>query len=262
MKTKTTAILLALLVVLTAAAIAENFDVELDPATAWSDGFNIYASYCATFRILIDNPSPYDRNGMSIPLTFYMTGDGTSWKMLSYEAINGFEEGSPWWDFYNSFWTRGGDAWDGNIADTINWSGSGLYGFPSGEPMMPRFQYDVRFPLSAITGESYFCIDSCSIPNVNPPGKYDWIFATPSPSFGGPYCFQVKMPPCYYCSDVNGDFEINILDAVYLINYLYNDGPGWQGCFPDIDGTNCAVNILDVVYLINYLYNGGPEPQC
>ena len=65
------------------------------------------------------------------------------------------------------------------------------------------------------------------------------------------------------CGDADGDGEINISDVVYLINYLYKDGPAPE-CEPittcgdvNIDG---VVDLADVIYLINYLYKNGPPP--
>ena len=64
------------------------------------------------------------------------------------------------------------------------------------------------------------------------------------------------------CGDTDGDEAINILDVVFLINYIYKSGAA-------PDPVNIAnvnhdedINILDVVYLINYIYKGGPEPEC
>jgi len=67
---------------------------------------------------------------------------------------------------------------------------------------------------------------------------------------------------CNMAGDANNNNAVNILDATYLINYLYKGGPG-----PECDGEgdangNGAINILDVTYLINYLYKSGPEPVC
>jgi len=59
--------------------------------------------------------------------------------------------------------------------------------------------------------------------------------------------------------DANGDGAINILDATYLINYLYRDGPPPDPYAGDINGDG-SINILDVTYLINYLYKDGPPP--
>jgi len=61
--------------------------------------------------------------------------------------------------------------------------------------------------------------------------------------------------------DADGSGEVNILDATYLLNFLYKDGlsPKYDTRMGDIDASG-AINILDVVYLIDYLYRGGPEP--
>jgi len=64
----------------------------------------------------------------------------------------------------------------------------------------------------------------------------------------------------YLTGDVTGDEEINIADVVYLINYLYKDGPVPSPLF--LGDVNCdsEVDISDVIYLINYLYRDGSEP--
>ncbi|MEW5922975.1 MAG: M20/M25/M40 family metallo-hydrolase [Candidatus Zixiibacteriota bacterium] len=67
--------------------------------------------------------------------------------------------------------------------------------------------------------------------------------------------------PFIYYGDVNGDESINILDVIYIINYLYRGGPApLQLNLADVDAS-CNITILDVTYLINYLYRGGPQPQ-
>jgi len=66
----------------------------------------------------------------------------------------------------------------------------------------------------------------------------------------------------FACGDVNLDGNINLLDATFIIRYLYMDGPEpepMSRCDVNADG-NC--NLLDAVTLINYLYQGGPEPIC
>jgi len=60
--------------------------------------------------------------------------------------------------------------------------------------------------------------------------------------------------------DTNGDGTINSADVVYLINYLFKNGPEPDPlCAGDV---NCdeVINSADVVYLINYLFKGGPAP--
>ncbi len=62
--------------------------------------------------------------------------------------------------------------------------------------------------------------------------------------------------------DANGDGQINVTDVVYLINYLWKDGPPpdpYEAGDANCDGN---VTISDVVFLINYLFYGGPIPSC
>jgi hypothetical protein len=72
------------------------------------------------------------------------------------------------------------------------------------------------------------------------------------------WSFFLVLPFMY--GDANGDGVINVVDVVYLINYLFISGPA-----PDpiqAGDVNCDgfVNVTDVVYLINYLFIDGPPP--
>lgn len=65
----------------------------------------------------------------------------------------------------------------------------------------------------------------------------------------------------YYHGDANGDYQVNILDILYLIQFLYMDGPQPEVyTWGDVDG-NIVINIYDITYLINYLYHDGPPPM-
>lgn len=60
--------------------------------------------------------------------------------------------------------------------------------------------------------------------------------------------------------DADGDGQINASDVVYLINYLFAQGPApvtFEAGDADSDG---VINASDVVYLIDYLFIGGPPP--
>jgi hypothetical protein len=62
--------------------------------------------------------------------------------------------------------------------------------------------------------------------------------------------------------DANGDGDINVADAVFLINYIFKGGPA-----PDplaAGDANCdgQANVGDAVYLINFVFKGGPPPGC
>lgn len=66
---------------------------------------------------------------------------------------------------------------------------------------------------------------------------------------------------CQFVGDVNADNRIDISDAVYLINWIFANGP-----YPipnaGVGDVNCdsMTNISDVVYIINYIFASGPAP--
>ncbi|MCP4634236.1 MAG: hypothetical protein GY855_15025 [candidate division Zixibacteria bacterium] len=66
----------------------------------------------------------------------------------------------------------------------------------------------------------------------------------------------------FVCGDIDGLEGINILDIVFLINYVYKDGPAPEPLISgEMDGIS-PINILDIVLLINNVYKNGPEPIC
>jgi hypothetical protein len=66
----------------------------------------------------------------------------------------------------------------------------------------------------------------------------------------------------YLCGDPDWDWTINIFDVVYLINFLYLEGPPPADMnSADVNGDG-DINIFDVVYLITFLYQEGPDPAC
>lgn len=61
--------------------------------------------------------------------------------------------------------------------------------------------------------------------------------------------------------DVNENGTIDIRDVIFLINYLFIEGPPPNPLALGDPNGDCLVNTSDVVYLINYLFIGGPEPK-
>lgn len=61
------------------------------------------------------------------------------------------------------------------------------------------------------------------------------------------------------CGDVNGSGNIDIADAVFLINYIFASGPA---PVPGTSDFSCdgSTDIADVVWLVNYIFAGGPAP--
>ncbi|MEE9442703.1 MAG: dockerin type I repeat-containing protein [candidate division Zixibacteria bacterium] len=64
----------------------------------------------------------------------------------------------------------------------------------------------------------------------------------------------------YICGDANGDEDINVGDAVFIINHVFKGGPASdpiETCDANCD-SDC--NVGDAVYLINHVFKGGPAP--
>lgn len=94
------------------------------------------------------------------------------------------------------------------------------------------------------------CENDYSIPGSNSPSDED----------SNPLASQWQLA----CGNANGspsyNYGINIGDAVYLINYLYHDGPPpvpW--CSGDVNGDG-EVDDDDIDYLIDYIFYSGPAP--
>lgn len=64
----------------------------------------------------------------------------------------------------------------------------------------------------------------------------------------------------YICGDANGNGEVTIVDAVYLVIYLFRNGS--EPVPVQCGDANCSgeTTIADVVYIIIYLFNSGPPP--
>lgn len=66
----------------------------------------------------------------------------------------------------------------------------------------------------------------------------------------------------YVAGDANGDWGVNVGDAVYLINYVFKQGsppkwPAWRG---NSNGDG-SINVGDAVYLINFIFKSGEAPK-
>ncbi len=65
----------------------------------------------------------------------------------------------------------------------------------------------------------------------------------------------------YVFGDANSDDEVNLADAVYLINYLFRNGDPPSPLLLGDPNNDCVVDVADIIYLINYLFRGGPAPM-
>jgi len=70
----------------------------------------------------------------------------------------------------------------------------------------------------------------------------------------------------YACGDANSDESINLIDILFLIDFLYGNpqGPAPMPLESGDANADYAVNLLDVLYEIDFLYGSpaGPEPVC
>lgn len=64
----------------------------------------------------------------------------------------------------------------------------------------------------------------------------------------------------YICGDANRDQLIDLGDVLYLVSYLYKEGPVPLPTEAGDCNRDENVDLGDVLYLISYLYKGGPPP--
>ena len=75
---------------------------------------------------------------------------------------------------------------------------------------------------------------------------------------------EVSCPACgssfSLIGDLTGDELINVSDVIFLVNYLYKEGPAPSPL--SLGDVNCddEINVGDLVYLVSYLYQGGTQP--
>jgi hypothetical protein len=103
------------------------------------------------------------------------------------------------------------------------------------------------------------CVDTCFYAGMYPL----WFIRTDAvvhvPQDNMPLCMTVKF---FKRGDANGNGEIHIEDIVYLINYLFMDGPPPPAVKAGDANSDGVIDIGDAIYLMNYLFGGGPAPHC
>ena len=80
--------------------------------------------------------------------------------------------------------------------------------------------------------------------------------------------FSLNPHPLKACCENRGDIDhsdgsdpINITDIVWMINYMFQGGPG-PICLEEanVDGVGAVMDVADLVYLVDYMFRGGPPP--
>lgn len=68
-------------------------------------------------------------------------------------------------------------------------------------------------------------------------------------------------PPIFLRGDANGDINVNVADAVYILTYLFIQGPSGS-CLDTMDVNDSGVvNIADGIRVLNFLFVGGDPPE-
>ena len=140
-------------------------------------------------------------------------------------------------------------------ADIIFFGGTILWGypfFPSGTGKMAQLRFIVQDTGAVIiddrvmpTGEFLSFCDT----------NYNFIY----PQFT-PLEFHIY-PAEDLPGDVNSDEAVTVSDVVYLVNYLFRDGPPPEFLPSGDVNTDCQITIVDAVYVVNYLFRSGPSPR-
>lgn len=132
-----------------------------------------------------------------------------------------------------------------------------LYAVALTQPPMPPGDGLLATITFTVFDTGRICLDTAWCPPSN---------ATQFAVAGQGYCPVFKqrnfvVGNCAYSSgDPNYDGTTNLVDVVYLINYIFRDGP--PPCVESSGDMSCdgVVNLVDIVYLIGYLFVGGPPP--
>lgn len=67
---------------------------------------------------------------------------------------------------------------------------------------------------------------------------------------------------CELAGDANNNGSMNIADAIFIIDMIFNSGPE-PDCTDQADANgNNSLNIADGIYIINRVFDSGPEPIC
>lgn len=84
-----------------------------------------------------------------------------------------------------------------------------------------------------------------------------------TPSMTIPVALTVTEPITYICGDADGNGEAAIIsDLVYLVAYMFSDGPPPpEMAAVDVDGSP-GYSIGDLVYMVDFMFNGGPALNC
>jgi hypothetical protein len=149
------------------------------------------------------------------------------------------------------------------------------YGFesatadPEEDELYYQWDWDDGKGLSAWMGP-YASGETCTASHSWPEGDFDVMVRTKD-GFGAQTdwsaAHSIHLQCCIVRGNVNGDGggAIDISDMVYLVDYMFIEGPPppcLEAANTNGDGGG-AIDISDMVYLVDYMFlEGPPPPSC
>jgi len=133
---------------------------------------------------------------------------------------------------------------------------------PHGPPPVPRgtriaATIDFRI-LSTVLPPDSACVDTLMQAFTNPSIPLAFVNKSGQTAYVPLFSVDCIEVTEYACGDCNGDGNVTIADATYLVSFIYGGGPSPVGEGDvNVDG---RYTIADATYIVSYIYRAGPEP--
>ncbi|MCP4703758.1 MAG: hypothetical protein GY865_04035 [candidate division Zixibacteria bacterium] len=105
--------------------------------------------------------------------------------------------------------------------------------------------------------------DSCVIENLSIHQHYYFAIRSADEAYNWSHISKIAELPVISCGDVSEDGVIDESDLKFLLYYLYtnNSSEPLELINGDVDNSG-DINVADAMYIINYRHNSGPPPVC
>jgi len=139
---------------------------------------------------------------------------------------------------------------------SFSWQGQGDFDFQ----LASDISFSAPIVSATVSGMTY-SLDS-PLPVTDTTIYYWRVKPHGAPDYDCLYTINLVSGGGSLCGDITGNGNVDVGDAIYVINFIFKNGPA-----PDpyeSGNVNCdgAVNVGDAVYYISYIFRGGPAPCC